>query len=918
MCKSILYTITNKSDNCDIPRLNDRTMTDKGLFVLISAAIYKKLKGKNPGPVDTQRLWDELVSNNHLKFDRTSIRNNIKDAFKSFLQGNIIIDFIALSEINLKLLNRELWNNLREEIKNDKTLISILSNITSDSIFAPVINEIKNDIDALLSSKKINNSPKIMTIDEYIKLEEMLEIDFKLLKEFIDFCGFKYNDKNDVTNIKSIFEESDIVIQQNFKISDLLNEYFINMSLYNSSVNESFCISSNTDLNAIIEFLNKGKSNLFNYNIIIGESGSGKSILGLKLLTLAIEKGFYVKFVSLDRYTDNFNLSQLNAEFKESFKNNINEKYFIFLDGLENLSHNKVKKSFTDLLFNIGENPDNIVIISSKDNSQEPGSLLNSTQIIRQIQKLIINPIDNPEKIWIKTPLDKIIYNQIKGKAKNRGALYYNYIDKVISSFSIKYNDNYSLNNIKRDFQKIAFYSLTKNIKYDELRKYGFNSYIETILRDNKLIKIDENNFGTLIFNNKIFRDFLTAGYLISLSEDEIKKVLLNNNFEDYKWRYVMLFISEWFTDNMYNLYTPILVSILYHLRQQKEFDKVDHIISFIPNSESELREKQNYYLWFEKSTSSYYKGQYYEALKYALKCLTHIKTHENDKPKLYNIIASCCNDLYLPDIALKVNDIGLIYSDERQKTRLMGNKARGYLRLNDFINSEKYFEYKKQLNHEIMPHEFLRDETDLLLLKSIKYKYQKEEKIIDYILSKAVYILERYCQKELENDIDDSGNKIYIFRNLSYLLTEIIDTKYENHFIEFINKITNLSKRDSGAYGIYLLNLSKYYCKAGNKDKAYTNLLEALQNFEAGNYKVEIYETLLNLYVLTKDKYYYEKALSYYIDIEKEAFMVINEIKENSLILDLFGIDIDYNSFTLPKPIEDNISILVENLVSF
>ncbi|MBC7474497.1 MAG: hypothetical protein H7263_09415 [Candidatus Sericytochromatia bacterium] len=166
---------------------------------------------------------------------------------------------------------------------------------------------------------------------------------------------------------------------------------------------------------------------------------------------------------------------------------------------------------------------------------------------------------------------------------------------------------------------------------------------------------------------------------------------------------------------------------------------------------------------------------------------------------------------------------------------------------------------------------------------------------------SKAIDIIEKYQQKEFENDTDDSGNKIYVYRNLSYLLAESIGNQnIETELFNFITKANDLPRNDYGPYGVCLLNMAKYFYLKNENDQAFNYLNMALENFEKGYYRAESYITLLYLYLLSDDNQYIEKAHDFYYNLKVEAFMVIEVINQSSLLLELFGMEIKEHQFIL------------------
>ena len=100
---------------------------------------------------------------------------------------------------------------------------------------------------------------------------------------------------------------------------------------------------------------------------------------------------------------------------------------------------------------------------------------------------------------------------------------------------------------------------------------------------------------------------------------------------------------------------------------------------------------------------------------------------------------------------------------------------------------------------------------------------------------------------------------------------------------------------------GFCLLNLAKYFYLKNEMDKAFNCFSMALENFERGYYRAECYMTSLYLYLISDDQQFLQRSRDYYNNLKTEAFMVIEEINQSSLLLDLFGIDIKAHQFILP-----------------
>ena len=820
MSKYIFYTLTGRNNNYDLlPQIHHRSLTDRAMFIVLSATIFKKIKGKKPSLVDTAKLWAELAPENYSTFDRSLIRDDLKKLFSDCVEGNIIVDFIVLYELQRKLHDeKNTWSFIAKEItgNHNKEILEILAKITPDSHFCRMIEDIKIKLDILLSRKNIELNGNLFTVNDYCDLEEILSIDFKILNQFIrEFNINTFNDNKLEIPIDQLIEEADLIIQQNISIEELLLEKFIPLELEDRVNNYTFKVNKDTSFADLKGYMNLlVKKGMGNYPLLLlGESGSGKSILGLKFCMSALKDNYNAHFINLEKYNNNSLIADLQMEITKSTQKHQDKPFIFFLDGMENLSFIKTKKSFINFLQTILDNSNNVLLISSRDNSQEPDSIINSAILARYAPKIFIKPLQENDKSWIRTPLERVILDEIKGKAKSRGALYYSYIDRSLEKIKLQLPENYSFSRLKADFQEIAFLSSTRGIKIDELKKYNISSDLELILQDNKIIRADKDNFGEITFTNNIFRDFLTAGYLISIDNNNFEKLIKSENLEENKWKYVMIFVAEWLSDNLVQLPQSLFSAALFHLRQQKEFDQVDELINLIPESETEFKLEQDYQLIIEKATSAYYRGKYHDSIKFNLSSLTKIiklRSFSSLTAKLYNLLASCLNDVYLPSLALTVADIGLEHADEKQKPRLMGNKARSYLKLADFENSEKYFNEKNIINNFLNADEGLRDETDLLLLNAFKYRFLGDQSIPETIILKSANLLQEYHKKEFENDTDDSGNKIYIYRNTSYLLPEITDNeKITAELIDFINKANDLPKKDYGPYGVLPIKFS-------------------------------------------------------------------------------------------------------------
>ncbi|MBC7476175.1 MAG: hypothetical protein H7263_17970, partial [Candidatus Sericytochromatia bacterium] len=496
MSKNIFYTLTGRNNSFDLlPQIHNRSLSDRSMFIILSVILFKKIKGKKPGFVDTAKLWAELAPENYSTFDRSLIRNDLKKLFSDCVEGNILIDFIELYELQKKLNDeKNSWSLIAKEITTyqNKEMLEILSRITPDSHFCRMVEDIKLKVDQLLSRKNLELNGNLFTANDYCDLEEMLSIDFKMINKFVEEFNLKtFTDEKNHIPLDQLIEEADLVIQQNISIEELLFEKFIPLELENMITNYSFKVNKSTsfsDLKAYINLL--VKKDVGNYPLLLlGESGSGKSILGLKFCFEALKENYKAHFINLERYNTNSLIADLQVEMNKLAEKYQDIPFIFFLDGMENLSFVKTKKSFINLLQTILDNSNNIIIISSRDNSKEPDSIINSSLLARHAPKIFIKPLKENDKSWIRTPLERVILDEIKGKARSRGALYYSYIERILEKIKLQLPEDYSFTRLKSDFQKIAFISITRGIKLDEFKKYSISPDLELILQDNKIIR---------------------------------------------------------------------------------------------------------------------------------------------------------------------------------------------------------------------------------------------------------------------------------------------------------------------------------------------------------------------------------------------------------------------------------------------
>lgn len=848
MDKLILKTFTSTNN----PELTGASV--KQIWALLANILFKNSMPKMSQDKIVEK-WEKSIGNKNYSFERSNISKS--PYIKQYDNEEIIVDFKFLKDLENKIKNseKEALEYIHNEISKD---IRILKLVT-DSF----VNDLCEPLNHILS----NSSEKESFFNK--SHIEILTVDIELIEEFFE----KNNIQSKYTTVKEknydeIIKEAKTVFlyQEQLTFFEVLEENFIDIKTSLIKGNEKI------DVTFSKENFNESFKKLEEYNnidplLLKGTSGSGKSLLSLKLCLQALDNNYYAKFIPIFENTD---LSSFNI--KDFIEDDMDQKLFIVFDGIHYLKDNeinylidKVKEDFSSSIFLLTYNPEKIKNIKIKN------------KLNRDYNSIEIQP---QEHDFLKTPLDQIIFEQLKRKLDNVYDLYYAYINKIIEESASELN--YSILELRKTFQSFAYKTLFGKFRLD-FSKFD-NDKLFYFFRDNIFTNI-ENELEYLNFKSELFQKVLASEYILSehITPEELSFDLevSDEDFTDFKWKFNMLYIAHFLNNTnkeKINSKKELISGILHHLLQKRYFEKHKEILKLI--QDKDLNEKYNKIFKMQLSKNAYNQGDYITSIEQALLAL-NINSNTENNIKVINHLASCSTDLFLPNISLELTKKAFkISNDTKEQARVFGNIGRAYIKLNNFDKALVALEEKLRVHESIfngINDDILRDKCDLLMIYGLKNELHVNERI-------ALFknILEEYDNLEKENYISYDVNKSFVYRSLSYSINNDPDI-----VIEHLKSFDNLKKKDSSSEIVLYFNLAKYYFKT-NTTLSEDNFLKALHISEKYNYKAESYLIMSYLYLLTNQDSYKNKSLKYYNELKEEAIFIKKALKESTLNIDL------------------------------
>lgn len=815
-------------------------ITDKKNNTIISKCISQEIK-------ITEKQIEEILKNTSLTFGYQFRKIFEKDSEPN----NIYLDIIEL---------KNALNNIGT-IKEKEYIEKIINlSINQNNLFFIEIFNTKlidfNNINSLikeLQEKKLENPIKKVR-DKLINLLTFKEEEKQKLKEFYNnHLKDKYEEIKE--NTRKIYKTNEDIKNDSFIIinSDI-REYYSNVSnniLKLKHNNQDFEIKKLFNENTMLtsDFINILNENKYQVASISGKDITAKNYIALNLCLVASKK-IYSRFFINPLNKDKIDEILGNIEFYQ--KQNYQNPLLIVLINIDQILKENIK--LNTILTNALKNKSNIIIYTCQDIENIKNTCLDKAYNFE------VSPLTNQKYPEFINNLElNAIYEKSEKDSKTVTDLMYKYIENTLGNI----NNREDREDIEDELKKIAYKALIGEYVY---RGHTSNFFRKNIDKLKSIIDVDFNNKNKIKFTLDIVTNYLASEYLFTSSDRKYLKFYTPK----------LIDISEFLASNIIesNSFTFIIENqkltskILHNLRQIKHnFEK----------KLLELSKKQEEYiddleLLLEISKDYYSKSEYIKSVNLAIAK----RNKENISKDFLNHLASCCLDVYLPEIPIH------FLEENNSDPRIMGNKARALLRIGNISDAEKLFKSKLEIHEkENKKFDILRDKSDILFCNSFK----QNEPDLKYLKN----ILDEYDNIYKSNGNDQNMNKSFVLCNLSYYLP--LTNDFEKIFKE-TNKLEEILN-DKSKYIIvrYYINLGKYYIKQKNQKESKEYFLKAKDILKDINLKPESYLISLYLYYLG-DKDSKIKAKENYDSLKEVAQEVINKLNESKCFDQIFSID--------------------------
>jgi hypothetical protein len=318
------------------------------------------------------------------------------------------------------------------------------------------------------------------------------------------------------------------------------------------------------------------------------------------------------------------------------------------------------------------------------------------------------------------------------------------------------------------------------------------------------------------------------------------------------------------------------------------------------------------------KAKYFYRVGNYSEAIKNSFECLLH---SESINHEVLNILGTSLNYSYQNDLAKQVLEFSHDKcKDDELKTRIGGSLGRIRLEKEEYDETIKNY-FSEKFNYtehrDYLKNEHRRNKSDMIYAYLFEYKSTKSE----YILQKVNKLFENLIEdfKSEEKEIDP--NTLFYYVNLSTFLKDIIDSNYENIFLEFFHNILanleNMKQHKNLILPIALieLNLAKYYNKKDSTELCLQYLKSSNTLFQSLKVYKYQYQTTLYLSLIDKANDYTSSLEDIKVIIKKiynESIKTFTSSYKNLITND----NIEIKEFiSLIKPVEKELKINIFDL---
>jgi hypothetical protein len=563
------YKSSDKKMELEFPDNSNRKIS-KNTFIQI--IIYLILRKDNHISQDKMcKDWNDSLGSKLNIGTRQAKDIESQEQLSSFY-GLYLVDIIYLSQISNKEneLNylKSLINTSKDKIPEFEIIKYFLNN-PNDTFY--IIDELKNIEEQIKYFLKENNEFNKNIMNKILELDKdkLLEI---LKSEDISNVIAEYNQRfeNTKRGLEEILKEFELDLFDKIDFNNNLIG-FEDITLKND--NNVYKINTN-DNNNILNLIDSKKVFL-----IRGQKGNAKTTT-LLMLSLIVDDSrkyypMYLNSIDILKKSHNDLIDVLNDKYQEEKK-----IILLLIDNFncfsyqENIYINKLIDLITDF------NGQYKLIVSS-----------NEFNYNKQNEHLIILDIESPksEKKWIKTYQQLYYYNQLKIDSENiYDFLRYYLIEKSLKDAKKNVKHDITNKNLEILISKIAFNvfigsAKTINTLIGQGILTGNEEYILSSLSN--ILIIDPKRNNSIVFKSELFLDFFTTNYLQICSIEEFKKVLDDNDLNEYHWRRVLIFLYYIIEENQEKRFTcesKIIFSLLKHLNSEKMSLESKNILDII------------------------------------------------------------------------------------------------------------------------------------------------------------------------------------------------------------------------------------------------------------------------------------------------------------------------------------------------
>ena len=770
--KNLMTELFNKVSFISFVNFNNDEIQNLKTFELSYDSISNIEQNNISNNIDY--FQDFKIVNNYNINEFTISENNIildKSLFKTYFYKHSLVNF------NIKLDNTKLYDVLNYTITSDKLYLEI------DSI--------------------INIDPDIITINESITipvpLYSLSETSINTIGEFNEFKKITLFNKNNKINKFNTFNQINISLPTN----DFYSNYFITFINYTSkNFDKTFKVELQTNNNGIYNIITQedipDNFNLFEnielyfiqlpiYNYTINNSDCIENI-----------KDTYPK-IKLNKYSS-FYSSELFSTLN-SFKVNINNQYFDCRINSENSTFNVETNNYdnyvellvidnsntfnsSSILLEIFENKYLPNLINYTYLGVNSNNLINFNNLFLQKPMILkLNSISNiPIFIFQNIPYfndnsELYLNNKLLlfSNNSNKYKINSNQIIRDISSGSNKkYSTHYNDSNLKNYLDKDNIFNLTQEV---------FDNYFYSSQKYVNIINILENSYNNFYnIYTSTFSNIIDSNIFGSTISKILNEILNRNSFNTKgEFKYNIDIKNYDIID--YDIYSSLANNTFKNVNDNKKEYEFDSILLFNLKNKNESTVKMIYSPWIELNTCNRINQDIFTILNNFSSFSKYQIEYINKNIDILKLINLDIVNLDLNTQSKIISNNKKIIYNVNKFDITLDNQLTFDDKLDDYTIEFKF--KNKDLNADINQNTLTGDYQNFL------YEYKKTPLYIEEILNNSNHKFKKdsYNLIGFINKNDDGINLINTFSNMysqsNYILiSNIIYDKRNNNIL--------------------------------------------------------------------------------------------------------------------------------------